>query len=194
VRKVLFLPQAADPATDRPAARAPARFRCDASFVGSGQYPYRHDLLRQVAAICRLQIRGPGWGDGPRDLPVAGGTVRGRRFARVVRGAAVSLGALAVPEQAEQRACASNRMWKVMACGGFYLGQRVPGIDRLAADGVHCAWYDTADDALHRLREFLPDAESREAIARAGREHSLAEHTYARRLELLLDGREYPVP
>ncbi len=191
IARVAYLPQALDPETERPARWAPPWYRCDASFVGSGHYPHRHAVLRAVAGACRLQIRGPGWDDAPPDLPVRGGAVRGRRFARVVRGAKVSLGANALPAQDREPASASNRMWKVLGCGGFYLGQRVDGIERFARHGEHCVWYRDADEAVSLLREYLTDAAARTAIAAAGRAHALAEHTYALRLELLLGGGAY---
>ncbi len=192
IAEVRYLPQGLDPTTDRPAARAPRRYQCDVSFVGSGPYPYRHALLRAIAAVCDLQIRGPGWRDAPSDLPVRGHRVRGARFAQVVRGAAISLGAHAVPEQARERGGgASNRMWKVLGCGGFYLGAHVDGIEAFARDGEHCAWYHDADHAVALVRRYLADPEARTRIARAGRAHALACHTYAHRLALLLDGRGY---
>jgi spore maturation protein CgeB len=190
---VRFLPQGADPDEDRPAARIPAAYRCDASFVGSGPYPYRWPLLRAVAAACRLQIRGPGWGEAPADLPVAGGEVRGRDFARVVGGAGVNLGASALPEQDRDRASASNRMWKILGCGGFYLGPRVPGIEAFARDGEHCRWYGSVEEAVAITRGALADPAARAAVAAAGRAHALAHHTYAQRVALLVAGRGYEI-
>ncbi|MGH7584808.1 MAG: CgeB family protein [Gemmatimonadales bacterium] len=193
VPAVKFLPQALDPDEDRPAARISARYRCDASFVGSGPYPHRWPLLRAIAGMCRLQIRGPGWRDAPRDLPVAGGEVRGRTFAEVIGGAAVSLGASALAAQDQDRASASNRMWKVLGCGGFFLGPRIPGIKHFARDGEHCRWFGNIEEAVAITRWALEHPTEREAVARRGREHALANHTYARRLELLLAGRSYPI-
>jgi hypothetical protein len=193
IGRVEFLPQGLDPVADQPAATSPASYRCDVSFVGSGQYPYRHELLRTVAAACRLQIRGPGWDDAPPDLPVAGGPVRGRRFARVVHGAAISLGASAVPAQDRDHASASNRMWKVLGCGGLYLGPRVEGIEHFARHGEHCLWFGDQEEAVALIRQYLADDAGRAAIAAAGRAHALAEHTYARRLALLLAGRGYEI-
>jgi len=189
---VLHLPQGMDPATDRPAARAPRRYHCDVSFVGSGHYPFRHELLRAVAATCRMQIRGPGWERVPADLPVRGGPVWTRRFAQVVRGAAISLGAHALPEHARERGGgASNRMWKVLGCEGFYVGAYVDGIEALARDGEHCAWYRDRDQAVALIRHYLADPAARTRIAQAGRAHALAHHTYAHRVRLLLEGRGY---
>jgi Glycosyl transferases group 1/DUF based on E. rectale Gene description (DUF3880) len=192
VSTVLHLPQGVDPVGDQPATRTPRRFECDVSFVGSGQYPLRHALLSAVAATCRLQIRGPGWRDAPRALPVLGGPVWNARFAQVVRGAAVSLGAHALPEHARERGGgASNRMWKVLGCGGFYVGAHVDGIEAFATEGEHCVWYRDPDHAVALVRQYLAEPDARARIARAGRAHALAHHTYAHRVALLLQGRGY---
>ncbi|HET7295886.1 MAG TPA: glycosyltransferase [Gemmatimonadales bacterium] len=189
---VLYLPQGMDPATDHPVTRAPRRYVCDVSFVGSGHYPFRHDLLRAVAVASRMQIRGPGWEHAPADLPVRGGPVWTTRFAQVVRGAAISLGAHAVPEHARERGGgASNRMWKVLGCEGFYLGAYVEGIEAFARDGEHCAWYRDRAEAVALVRHYLADPASRARIAQAGRAHALAHHTYAHRVPYLLEGRGY---
>lgn len=191
VAEARFLPQAADPAIDRPARWALPWYRCDVSFVGSGPYPYRHTLLAAVARAARLQIRGPGWDTAPPELPVRGGSVRGRAFARVVRGAAISLGAHATAAQRCAPLCVSNRMWKVLGCGGFFLAPRVEGSESLARDGEHCAWFDSTDEAVELVRVWLADPERRAAVARAGREHVLAHHTYAQRVAVMLEGRDY---
>jgi spore maturation protein CgeB len=191
VPQVLYLPQALDPYVDRPAADAPERFRCDLSFVGSGQYPDRYELLRRMAKVGRLQVRGLCWDGAPADIPVAGGVVYGAAFARVVRGAAISLGAHATHAQNSQVACTSNRMWKVLGCGGFFLGPWQAGVDRFARDGEHCAWYRGPDEAVELAGRYLADPRRREEVAAAGREHALSGHTYAHRVALLLAGRGY---
>jgi spore maturation protein CgeB len=191
IDEVRFMPQGVDPATDYPAEDARPAYVCDASFVGSGQYAYRHALLRAIARTCHLQIRGPGWDRGPSDLPVAGGPVRGGRLRQVIRGASISLGASAHPEQDADRASASNRMWKILGCGGFYLGPYVEDIEYFARGGRHCAWYRSPADAVEQVQHYLAAPEERRRIAGQGRAHALRHHTYARRLELVLAGREY---
>ncbi len=193
IEEVRFLPQGVDPVRDFPATGAPSRYRCDTSFVGSGQYPYRYAVLRAVAAVSRLQLRGPGWQGAPADLPVAGGPVHGRQFRKVVRGASISLGASAYPERDVDRASASNRMWKIMGCGGFYLGRQVRDIEHFAVGQRHCAWYHSPEDAAEQVRHYLAHPDERRRIAEAGRTHALRHHTYAHRLRLLLAGREYDV-
>lgn len=191
---VRFMPQGVDPDVDRPGTPREA-YRCDVSFVGSGQFPFRWPLLQRIATVTpRFQIRGPGWHAAPSDLPIAGGDVRGTDFTDVVASATVSLGAHATPEQAAEHASASNRMWKVLGCGGAYLGPWVPGIEHFARDGEHCAWYRTESDAVTRLDRLLAHPAECRAMAARGRAHALAEHSYDRRLALLLQGAGYPLP
>lgn len=185
-----FLPQGVDPEADFPARSARPEDECDVSFVGSGQYPHRYPVLRAVSAVARLRLRGPGWDLAPSDLPVAGGPVYGSRLAQVIKGAAISLGANAHSEQDTARASASNRMWKVLGCGGFYLGRWVEDIELFAEGERHCAWYRSPADAAEQVRRYLGEPGERARIADAGRAHALRHHTYARRLELLLAGKE----
>ena len=194
IEQIDFLPQAVDPGRDIPASSAPSDYHCDTSFVGSGQSSYRYHVLRAVAAVSRLQIRGPGWSHAPADLPVVGGPVYGKRLAQVIRGAAISLGASSYPGQDSDRFSASNRMWTILGCGGFYLGRHVEGIETFATHGRHCAWYRDPGDAAELVRHYLTYPSERVQIAQAGRGHALARHTYAHRLALLLAGKGYPLP
>ena len=193
IPNVLHLPQGMDPTFDRPAGWIPSKYRCDVAFIGTGTSVQRHALLRAMAQAYTLQIRGPGWRNGPADLPIVGGPTYGRAFARAVGGAAVTLGASSHPDQPAQVASASNRMWKVMGCGGFYLGERVDGIEAFGRHGVHCAWYGGADEAISLVRYYLDRPEERARIAEMGRRHALEHHTYAHRVKLLLERQGYPL-
>jgi spore maturation protein CgeB len=192
ISNVMYLPQGMDPELDRPAGSVPRRYRCEIAFIG-GNSPHRNAVLGAMARSYDLQIRGPGWHKAPPDLPVAGGPVYRKAYAQAVAGAAISLGAHAVPDMASQIASASNRMWKVMGCGGFYLGEWVPGIEALGAEGVHCAWYRTIDEGIEQVRHYLDRPAERRRIADAGRRHALEHHTYAHRVRLLLEGSGYPL-
>jgi spore maturation protein CgeB len=191
VPNVMHLPQGMDPELDRPARWIPRRYRCEVAFIG-GNSPHRNTILRAMAEAYDLQIRGPGWRKAPPDLPIAGGPIYGKAYARAVGGAAISLGASSLPAQTSQVASASNRMWKVMGCGGFYLGEWVQGIEAFGQDGVHCAWYRHPEEAIELVRYYLDHRDERIRIAEAGRRHALEHHTYAHRVRLLLEGRGYP--
>lgn len=193
IPNVMHLPQAMDPDLDKPAGRIPRHYRCEVAFIGSGTSAARHTILRAMAQSYDLQIRGPGWRNGPPDLPIVGGPTYGKAYARAVGGAAITLGASSHPDQPAQVASASNRMWKVLGCGGFYLGERVEGIEAFGRHGVHCAWYRDIDEAVALVRHYLDRPDERRKIAQAGRRHALDHHTYAHRVQLLLEGRGYPL-
>ncbi len=190
ITQVRFLPQAFDPDLEQPAEHVRSEDICEVSFVGSGQYPYRWPLLELVAKRFRLQIRGPGWGSAPVTLPVVGGAVYTTRLAEVIAGASVSLGANSVPAQDDEHASASDRMWKVMACGGAYVGPYVRDIEILAKDRVHCRWFRTPEECIAVIGELLADGPERRAMAARGRAHAVAHHSYDARLPVLLSGGE----
>ena len=189
IGEAYWLPQGMDPEIDAPAVSWPPEYDCDASFIGSGPFPHRWPVLQAVAKACRLQVRGPGWEGAPPDIPVTGGEIRGAEFARATSAARISLGASFSAAQAASRYSASNRMWKVLGCGAFYLGEMVEGIDALAAGGVHCDWYRDPADAAAKARHWLDHPEERARVSAAGRAHALAAHTYAHRVRMLLEGR-----
>jgi spore maturation protein CgeB len=191
VGKVLFMPQGVDPEVDCPPDEVPESFVCEVSFIGSGQYRARHDPLRRVAASARLQVRGPGWTPAPNGIPVVGGETRGLPFTQATAGAAICLGLHAYPEQALGGYSSSNRMWKVLGAGGFFLGEHSAGIEEFARDGMHCAWFHSSEEMLARISHYLGRPDERKGIAEAGRAHALARHTYAHRMELMLKGKGY---
>lgn len=130
----------------------------------------------------------------PPTIPVAGGAVHGERFAEVVGASRVSLGANALPDQDRDPASASNRMWKILGCGGAYLGPHAPGLEAFASDGEHCRWYRSTEECVALVRAMLADAEGTAAMAARGRAHALAHHTYDARLAMLLAGQGFPLP
>jgi hypothetical protein len=189
VASVESLPQGADLDLDVAPATIDARYHCDLSFIGSGQYPHRWPLLQRLAGEATMQIRGPGWGMAPADLPVVGGEIRGAAFASAVAAAKVSLGVNALPSQDDDPGAVSNRLWKVLAIGGAFLGQWVPGAEALAQDKVHCRWYRSPAEASEVLAELLADPVEREAMAARGRDYVRAHHSYDQRLGVILGER-----
>ena len=186
IHHVAPLPQAADLDLDRAPATIDPALRCQVSFIGSGQYPHRWPLLERLAAEADMQIRGPGWQHSPPGLPVVGGDIRGARFAAAVAAADVSLGINALPDQDDDPATVSNRIWKVLAIGGAFLGQAVPAAESLARDGEHCRWFHGPAEASRLLAELLADPDARAQMAARGRDYVRAHHSYDRRLDTIL--------
>jgi spore maturation protein CgeB len=85
-------------------------------------------------------------------------------------------------------------MWRVVGCGGFFLGHATPGMRELLADGQHCAWYDDEERALAQIDRYLADDEARLRIRRAGRAFVAAHHTFDQRVDNLLAGARFVNP
>jgi len=87
----------------------------------------------------------------------------------------------------------SDRIPETLGRGGFLIHPRVEGVTDgpLWQEGEHLACYDLGDfDELARLvRYYLDPANEpeRAAIAAAGREHTLAHHTYNHRMQSMLE-------
>jgi len=80
------------------------------------------------------------------------------------------------------------RVFEALASGSLLLTDRLApesGFDELLTDRVHVVCYGE-DDLEALARHYLEHPEEREAIARAGRDHVRAHHTYRHRARALL--------
>ncbi|MBI4408759.1 MAG: glycosyltransferase [Gemmatimonadetes bacterium] len=193
-RRACFLPNAADPALDRP-TRALPELECDVAFIGRGYDETRAAFLCRLARRFRVRVFGQGWGAWARELNWGGGAVYGRDFARVCASAKIVLD---IHPEFQVRTPVwgyhSARPARVLACGGFYLGHATPGSRELFADGGHCGWYDDEEDASVQIERYLGDDGARADIRAQGRAFVLAHHTFERRLRNLLAGEPWRNP
>lgn len=83
---------------------------------------------------------------------------------------------------------ANMRVFEALCSGSCLVTDRVPDLDRLGfVDGVHYVGYDNPVGAGAAVHDLLIQDERREQIAAAGRAAVLAKHTYAHRMETLLN-------
>ena len=75
------------------------------------------------------------------------------------------------------------RCFEATATGSFLLTEWVPTLDVCFEDGKHLVTFKTMDEAIEKARYYLAHEEEREAIAKAGMEHTLANHTYQKRIK-----------
>lgn len=73
------------------------------------------------------------------------------------------------------------RCFEATATGSFLLTEWVPTLESCFEDGKHLVTYKTMDEAVEKARYYLDHPEEREAIAKAGMEHTLLHHTYQNR-------------
>ncbi len=80
------------------------------------------------------------------------------------------------------------RVFEAMASGALLVTNRVGnGLLDLFQDGKHIVTYETESELLDRVAFYLDHADEREEIARAGQALVLANHTYARRADCILN-------
>jgi spore maturation protein CgeB len=74
-----------------------------------------------------------------------------------------------------------GRNFEVPGCGGFLLTERVPHLERYFELGREVAVYDGEDDLVEQLAYWLDHEPERAAVAEAGYQRVIAEHTYDER-------------
>lgn len=79
------------------------------------------------------------------------------------------------------------RCFEATATGSFLLTEYVPTLSECFEDGVHLVTYKDMDDAIEKARYYLEHDDEREKIARAGMEHTLANHTFKHRITTMLE-------
>jgi hypothetical protein len=79
------------------------------------------------------------------------------------------------------------RCFEATATGSFLLTEYVPTLSECFKDGVHLVTYKSMDEAIEKAHYYLEHEVEREKIAKAGMEHTLANHTYKHRFEKVLE-------
>ncbi|MCB1282527.1 MAG: glycosyltransferase family 1 protein, partial [Salinibacterium sp.] len=78
------------------------------------------------------------------------------------------------------------RCFEVTACGGLLAAEHSPDLPALFEPGREVLVWNTVSELKDLIRHALAHPAERRAMARAGRERFLAEHTIRRRLETML--------
>lgn len=74
-----------------------------------------------------------------------------------------------------------GRNFEVPGCGGFVLTGRADNLDQYYESGKEVVFFDDRDDLIEKVRYYLTHESERAAIARAGYDRTMRDHTYALR-------------
>jgi hypothetical protein len=199
VANAMWLPNAADRDLDKPVPPDP-RFACDIAFMGRGISPgtdySRSEFLVRLARNYHVRVWGQQWDQWAKELNWDGSAAYGADFARVCASAKIVLDiqpALWARANYDEL-YSSNRMVKVMACGGFCLAQGAPALQQLFRDGEHCGWYQNDEEAFAQVERFMANDEMREEARRNGQRFVLQHHMMENRVHNLLTGEPYRNP
>lgn len=78
------------------------------------------------------------------------------------------------------------RCFEALGSGSFLLTDRIPHIEELFEDKKHLVLYDGLDDMVEKANYYLKHDDERNAIAQAGYEHVMANHTIQHRVNVML--------
>lgn len=83
---------------------------------------------------------------------------------------------------------ANMRVFEALCSGSCLVTDRVPDLDKLGlVDGVHYVGYSNLEELRGVVPQLLGNTDLREGIAAAGRKAVLEKHTYAHRMQILLE-------
>ncbi len=187
-----FLPSCAD-ANIRPVPPKKA-FASDVAFIGTGDDPARANFLLKVAKKHDLKVWGLGWEQWRKPLNWSGRPVEGKEFAAVCSSSRIVLGLNPSRYAADAGNTMSDRTWRVILAGGFFLGHGTPELKRMLREGDHCAWYSDIDSCLAQCGYYLGNAAQRERVRREGQVFVRQHHTFDQRIHNLLSGEEFHNP
>jgi hypothetical protein len=161
-----------------------------ATFVGGvnpGVHPAGTALVERLAAAGLVDVWGYGSEELPADSPIRArhhGEAWGLDMYRVLARSRVVVNRHI--EAAEGHAN-NMRLYEATGMGALLLTEDAPNLAELFSPGEEVVAYSSHDDLVEKLRHYVAHDAEREAIAARGRERTLREHTYARRIAQLVD-------
>lgn len=81
----------------------------------------------------------------------------------------------------------SNRLYNILASGGFCLTRYYPGMEKQFKNHKHLAWFHSNDEAIKMIKYYLENEEERKKIAHQGYELYQLKHTASERLKNMFD-------
>lgn len=115
---------------------------------------------------------------------------------RLTPGSVASMAEGSVAADANE-ACYSEqikgRNFEVPGCGGFVLTGRADNLDQYYEHEKEIVCFDNRDELIDKIRHYLTHESERAAIAQAGYERTLREHTYAHRFTDIFSRMGMPV-
>ncbi len=185
VDSIIHLPFACDPAVHR-TFKMERTF--DVTFVGS-YYPERARLLAKLSHL-DLKIWGPYWNLPwiPRSLAkhVMHDGSFGEKLVMIMNRSKIAVN---VHHLSDLNATGkvNMRVFETAGCGAFQLTDRAIGLGEFFSLGQEIVCYDSPQELIELAEYYLDSEELRERIAVAGQRRAYSDHTYVKRVRLLLE-------
>lgn len=193
VENALYLPLAADPSFHKPLdlnSVERRRFGADLAFLGAG-YPNRRLAFRQLLRY-DFKVWGSDW-DGDSALApylqLQGARVSAEDGVKIFNATKINLNlhsSMGTDALVSGGDFVNPRTFELAACGAFQLVDQRSLLPELFGPD-ELATFSSLEQLQELIDHYLNRPEEREAFAQRSRARVLAEHTYRRRVETLLD-------
>lgn len=150
----------------------------DVSFVGARYGRRKHVVDFLVRHGIAVEAWGQGWPNGRATQEEMVRVFSSSRVNLNLAASSVSPGAVFRPPANQIK----GRVFEVPACGGLLLTDRAPELEKYYEIGKEVVVFDGKRDLLRTVRRLLEDEPQRAAIARAGYERTVHDHTWVNRL------------
>lgn len=155
----------------------------EAALVWESTQTYRLKLVKALLPLGLVIYGDDGWrGLLDSDTAIRPQVDYYRQLPRVFNGTAVNINATSM----QMKRTVNQRVFDVAACGSFLLTDRMSDMDDFFEPGTESVCYDTIDEAVSLAAYYLGKNFEREKIAKAARKRVLADHTYEKRMSVLV--------
>jgi len=190
IKHVTYLPCACDQTTFQPQSLDPADYpllNCTVGFIAV-YYPERGALLSQMKGL-ELGLWGSGWEAAPEFHELPAGTWRGPRISAANAAKVYNLAKICpnVHHAQTRMGGINTRTFEILAAGGFELVDKVPGLAEHFEVGREIVTYASPAEFRELTEYYLSHPSERAAIIERGRARVQREHTYEKRLEVMLE-------
>jgi spore maturation protein CgeB len=168
--------------------RSPAAKDISVCFVGNlaASHGARIKMLEGIAAQCEISLWLPNLKGIPTRSPLRGsykGQAWGRGMYEILRRSKIVWNS----HTDDARGAAGNmRLFEATGIGSFLLTDHASNLNTLFEPGKHLATYNNVNDCIEQIHHFLARDEERDRIARQGQAWTLGRHSYAHRVEQIL--------
>ncbi len=173
-------------ATDSDALAAPlqaAACRYPVSFVGTAHSNRKKWIRALDERGIEVACFGYGWPRGPVAVAKIPQIIRNSNISLNFAEGALTLDGVGLHHSLQIKA----RTFEVPGAGGFLLTQWAEGLDRYYVPNQEVGIFHNLDELVSQIHHYLEHPEKRDAIAQAGYERTIKEHTYEQRLDPVLE-------
>ncbi len=94
--------------------------------------------------------------------------------------------ALGMHSVANSSTMMSMRTFEIMGCGGFYLSQHTPAIQKYFLNQKHLVWSENSYSTLRIVERYLSNKNGRERIALEGQKECYLKHDYEKKVDIFV--------